>query len=63
MTLSERLALGRRQTEFLKGLFGFRSKSPAAPMARDPQNGKYRQTRLFVMTFSNSRIWAELPEV
>jgi transposase len=45
------------------------------PMARDPQTGKYRRTRLFVMTLgysrksvrlltfrSSSRIWAELHE-
>jgi transposase len=45
------------------------------PMVRDPQNGKYRRTRLFVMTLgysrksirlltfrSSSRIWAELHE-
>lgn len=45
------------------------------PMVRDPQSGKYRRTRLFVMTLgysrkalrllvfrSNSRIWAELHE-
>lgn len=45
------------------------------PMVRDPQTGKYRRTRLFVMTLgysrkavrllvfrSNSRIWAELHE-
>src|ERR1035437_5294168 len=43
------------------------------PMVRDPQSGKYRRTRLFVMTLgysrksvrllvfrSSSRIWAEL---
>jgi transposase len=43
------------------------------PMVRDPQNGKYRRTRLFVMTLghsrksvrllvfrSSSRVWAEL---
>jgi transposase len=45
------------------------------PMVRDPQSGKYRRTRLFVMTLgysrkavrllvfrSNSRVWAELHE-
>jgi transposase len=45
------------------------------PMVRDPQSGKYRRTRLFVMTLgysrkavrlltfrSSSRIWAELQE-
>jgi len=45
------------------------------PMVRDPQSGKYRRTRLFVMTLgysrksvrllvfqSNSRTWAELHE-
>jgi hypothetical protein len=45
------------------------------PMVRDPQTGKYRRTRLFVMTLgysrkavrllvfrSNTRIWAELHE-
>ena len=45
------------------------------PMVRDPQTGKYRRTRLFVMTLgysrksvrllsfrSSSRIWAELHE-
>src|SRR5215469_6453403 len=45
------------------------------PMVRDPQSGKYRRTRLFVMTLgysrksvrlltlrSSSRIWAELHE-
>jgi transposase len=45
------------------------------PMVRDPQNGKYRRTRLFVMTLgysrkavrllvfrSSSRVWAELHE-
>jgi len=45
------------------------------PMVRDPQSGKYRCTRLFVMTFglsrnsirllafrSSSRVWAELHE-
>jgi transposase len=45
------------------------------PMVRDPQRGKYRRTRLFVMTLgysrksvrllvfhSSSRIWAELHE-
>ena len=45
------------------------------PMARDPETGKYRRTRLFVMTLgysrksvrlltfrSSSRIWAELHE-
>jgi hypothetical protein len=44
-------------------------------MTRDPQSGKYRRTRLFVMTLgcsrkavrlltfrSSSRIWAELHE-
>jgi transposase len=44
-------------------------------MVRDPQSGKYRRTRLFVMTLghsrkpvrllvfrSNSRVWAELHE-
>jgi transposase len=47
----------------------------SGPMARDPQTGKYRRTRLFVMTLgysrkavrllifrSNSRTWAELHE-
>jgi len=47
----------------------------AGPMVRDPQSGKYRRTRLFVMTLgysrkavrllvfrSNSRTWAELHE-
>jgi hypothetical protein len=47
----------------------------AGPMVRDPQSGKYRRTRLFVMTLgysrksvrllvfrSSSRIWAELHE-
>jgi transposase len=46
------------------------------PMVRDPQTGKYRRTRLFVLTLghsrksvrlltfqSSSRIWAELHEV
>ena len=46
------------------------------PMVRDPQSGKYRRTRLFVMTLgysrkavrllvfrSSSRIWAELHEM
>jgi transposase len=46
------------------------------PMVRDPQTGKYRRTRLFVMTLgysrksvrlltfrSSSRIWAELHEI
>jgi hypothetical protein len=45
------------------------------PMVRDPQSGKYRRTRLFVLTLghsrksvrllvfrSNSRVWAELHE-
>jgi transposase len=45
------------------------------PMVRDPENGKYRRTRLFVMTLgcsrkavrllvfrSSARIWAELHE-
>jgi len=45
------------------------------PMVRDPQSGKYRRTRLFVMTLghsrksvrllvfrSSSRVWAELHE-
>ena len=45
------------------------------PMVRDPQSGKYRRTRLFVMTLgysrksvrlltfrSSTRIWAELHE-
>ena len=45
------------------------------PMVRDPQTGKYRRTRLFVLTLgysrkavrlltfrSSSRIWAELHE-
>src|SRR6266511_1079289 len=45
------------------------------PMVRDPQTGKYRRTRLFVMTLgcsrksvrllvfhSSSRVWAELHE-
>jgi transposase len=47
----------------------------SGPMVRDPQSGKYRRTRLFVMTLgysrksvrlltfrSSSRIWAELHE-
>jgi transposase len=47
----------------------------SGPMVRDPQSGKYRRTRLFVMTLgcsrkavrllvfrSNSRTWAELHE-
>jgi transposase len=47
----------------------------AGPMVRDPQTGKYRRTRLFVMTLghsrksvrllvfrSSSRVWAELHE-
>jgi len=47
----------------------------AGPMVRDPQNGKYRRTRLFVMTLghsrksvrllvfrSSARVWAELHE-
>jgi transposase len=47
----------------------------SGPMVRDPQSGKYRRTRLFVMTFgysrkavrllvfrSSSRTWAELHE-
>ena len=45
------------------------------PMVRDPQSGKYRRTRLFVLTLghsrksvrllvfrSSSRVWAELHE-
>ena len=45
------------------------------PMVRDPQTGKYRRTRLFVLTLgysrkavrllvfrSSSRVWAELHE-
>jgi transposase len=47
----------------------------SGPMVRDPQNGKYRRTRLFVLTLgysrksvrllawrSSSRMWAELHE-
>jgi transposase len=47
----------------------------SGPMVRDPQNGKYRRTRLFVLTLgysrksvrllvwrSSSRVWAELHE-
>src|SRR5437879_8545741 len=47
----------------------------SGPMVRDPQSGKYRRTRLFVLTLGNSRksvrllvwrsstrIWAELHE-
>jgi hypothetical protein len=47
----------------------------SGPMVRDPQSGKYRRTRLFVMTLgysrksvrllvwrSSSRVWAELHE-
>src|SRR5207245_11304095 len=48
----------------------------SGPMVRDPQSGKYRRTRLFVLTLGNSRksvrllvwrsstrIWAELHEI
>ena len=47
----------------------------SGPMVRDPQNGRYRRTRLFVLTLgysrkcvrllvfrSSARVWAELHE-